>query len=171
VTASNAGTGGKGAPGRGVFGKSRGTNTASSQTLPVSIHGYCSIGHYKYFLLFKPSEKVDTIPTSLVGNSELFFSVFFHLRNTTKVSEKGVQGVVFMRKRCVRPVFLLSGGVGRRYRSKRWRFAPDSPRLPACCGHWLCRSTVFFHSSGGLTQGMPPANLFPFKPFLGSGML
>jgi hypothetical protein len=63
-------------PRQGVLDESRGTNTASSQTLPVSSHGYWSIGEYKDILLLKPSKKVDTIPTSLVGNSELIFLCF-----------------------------------------------------------------------------------------------
>ena len=35
---------------------------------------------------------------------------------------------------------------------------PPTTRL---LSSWLHRSTLAFHSSGGLTQGMPPANSFP----------
>ena len=73
---------------------------------------------------------MDTIPTSLVGNSELFFPVFFHIRNTTEVSEKGVQGVVFIRKRSVRPVFLLSGESGGAVARSGGASRPTPPDYP-----------------------------------------
>ena len=42
----------------------------------------------------------------------------------------------------------------------RCRFAPDSPDS-GIAGLRVNRIYAGFHSSGGLTQGMPPANSFP----------
>ena len=70
-----------------------------------------------------------------------------------------------MRKRGVRPVPLLSGGVGRHFRSKRWRFAPDSPRQTAYYPHAPLIYAGLFNRRGA-PQGMPLANSFPFTPFL-----
>jgi hypothetical protein len=56
-TASDAGTGGKGAPGRGDFSGRRGTNIASSQTLPVSTPSYFSTAAHKNYCCSSPLKK------------------------------------------------------------------------------------------------------------------
>jgi hypothetical protein len=53
----------------------------------------------------------------------------------------------------------------------RLRFAAGLPPTIRIPSSWLYRSTLAFHSSGGLTRGHATCQFIPFDPFLPDGML
>ena len=80
--------------------------------------------------------------------------------NTTEERERDLRCCVYWKMSGQAMVSFLSGESGGAI-ALRMRSAPDSPDCLWLLSSWFYRSTLAFHSSGGLTQGHATGNSFP----------
>jgi hypothetical protein len=83
-------------------------------------------------------------------------------KGTQQNYRKGICGVVFIARERSDLCVLCRGGsqasLSLEVMGTSCLTTPPTTRL---LSSWLYRSTLAFHSSGGLTQGIPPGNSFP----------
>ena len=93
----------------------------------------------------------------------------FQVRNTTKGSEKGEQGVVFMRKRGVGPLSFRRGESGARFAKPGGSKRPTPPDYTRAV---LMALQIYAGLSlvGGPDPRDAPCQFIPFDPFLAGGM-